>query len=157
MAYSAFGKQFGESFRQAWKSAEERDEKEIDRKARVAETIEREKRNEVRAAEARLQDSLSALRKRAKGPLGEALIDQRIPTIPSDEQLPSMRITGPDVEGEAYRELTPMEAVKSGMPQGEPDTIENVRAQQSYLAGIEGAERKAAARPEAEAAALLRQ
>lgn len=127
-----------------------RREKERERAAIAAEG-----RATVRAAEAKVQSSLEALEKRDKETMGDALVARDISTIPSDEQLPSMRFTGADVEGEAYRQLTPMEAVRSRMPQGEPDTIENVRAQQSYLAGIAGAERIAAAEPEAFAKAGL--
>lgn len=146
MAYSAFGKQFGDSFRQAWKSAEERDEKEKDRKARVAETIARENRAALRVAEARKQAALEALAGRAEGPLSEALVDQGIST----EQKP----LAPRLYEESLRPLTNMQAIRRDLPSG--DTIEDIRKQQAILAAIKGSERRAAAEPEAMREADLR-
>lgn len=125
-------------------------------KSSLKRAIASEDRAALRAAEAKLASTLESLEGRAEGPLGDALAERRISTVPSEEQLPSMRIEGPDVEGEAYRMLTPMEAVRSRMPQGEIGTIENVRAQQSYLAGIEGARGRAAAEPAAMRAESLK-
>ena len=156
MAWEKFGERFAESYNKYLEDEADRKKAKKLAKASLKRAIASEDRAAVRVAEAKLASTLESLEGRAEGPLGDALAERRISTVPSEEELPSMRIEGPDVEGEAYRMLTPMEAVRSRMPQGEPGTIGNVRAQQSYLSGIEGARGRAAAEPAAMKAASLK-
>tara|TARA_R100001244_G_scaffold21303_4_gene22735 strand:- start:8022 stop:9734 length:1713 start_codon:yes stop_codon:yes gene_type:complete len=130
--------------------------RELDREKAAKEA---EKRTVVRAAQAKLASTLEALRSRDPASLGAALEELGYPTTerkPAGVKLSPIEMVR-QAAGIDQKKLSAMDAVRQSMPQGEIGTVENIRAQQEYLASITGAERRAAAGPEAEAAALLRQ
>lgn len=144
-----FGEAFSASYLKGFdsytKAELEREKAKKAKKAARKAEIDREERRALGVAEARKQSALEALEASAEGPLGEALVDQRIST----EQKP----LAPRLYEESLRPLTNMQAIRRALPSG--DTIEDIRKQQAILAAIKGSERRAAAEPEAFAKAKL--
>ena len=156
MAYSAFGEQFGETFRQAWESADERDAKEKVRKDKIADQKESEKRVILAAAQAKQTSALKAMAGSATGPFTTALSNLNIPM--TKQRAGGVRAAPVEMINEAIgvgqEPISAMDAVRQSMPQGEEGTIENVRAQNEYLARIAAEERRVAGPEESRAAAV---
>lgn len=155
MAYSAFGEQFGESLRQAWKSADERDEKEKDRKARIQDLIDVEERRAKRLLKTQADTIIESLYSRPQtqgSPLSKAYadvtgkedseyyVDPNI-AVPADQYHLQL---GKGEEDPLSMQKTIMEKLRAAAPSEErPD--ERLR----YFKAIEGARARHAELPDA--------